>query len=121
MLILIAGPYRSGTGNDPTLIQQNLERLEAVALPLYLKGHIPVIGEWIALPIMKLAGSKEVGDEVFTKMQYPISHGILRRCDAIFRIEGDSNGADQDVKLGKQLGLKIYHSLEEVPDAGNEN
>lgn len=121
MLILIAGPYRSGTGDDPSLIKENMERLEAVALPLYNKGHIPIIGEWIALPMMRLAGSKEVGDQVFTEMQYPISHGILIKCDAIYRIEGTSNGADQDVKLGKELGLKIYYKLEEVPDVRSEN
>ena len=44
-LILIAGPYRSGTQGDPVLIQQNLARLEAAALQVYQAGHVPVIGE----------------------------------------------------------------------------
>ena len=44
MLILIAGPYRSGTGNDPVLIKKNMEQLEAMALPIFRKGHIPMIG-----------------------------------------------------------------------------
>jgi hypothetical protein len=29
-----------------------------VALNIYRKGHIPVIGEWLALPLAKAAGSK---------------------------------------------------------------
>jgi hypothetical protein len=37
MLILIAGPYRSGTNDDPNLMQQNLKKLESVALPLFRK------------------------------------------------------------------------------------
>ena len=30
MMILVAGPYRTGTGDDPALMQQNLRRLEEV-------------------------------------------------------------------------------------------
>ncbi|MGZ4272400.1 MAG: DUF4406 domain-containing protein, partial [Solirubrobacteraceae bacterium] len=30
-LILIAGPYRSGTGDDPELMARNLRRLEEAA------------------------------------------------------------------------------------------
>ena len=62
MLILIAGPYRSGTNDDPVLMQQNLDRLQAAALPIFRLGHIPMIGEWVALPLLKLAGSSKSGD-----------------------------------------------------------
>jgi uncharacterized protein YcgI (DUF1989 family) len=31
--------------------------LEFVALPLFCAGHIPVIGEWFALPLLKLGDS----------------------------------------------------------------
>ena len=116
-LILIAGPYRSGTGNDPALIQQNMNNLEAMALPIFRKGHIPMIGEWVANPLITLAGSKEVGDAIFTELQYPVAHRLLTKCDAILRIKGDSKGADQDVELAKKLGLKIYFSLDEIPDS----
>lgn len=117
MLILIAGPYRSGTNNDPILIQRNMDNLEAAAIPIFDKGHIPMIGEWIANPLIHLAGSKEIGDEIFTTYQYPVAHRILRKCDAILRIEGESKGADQDVELAKKLGLKVYYDLNEIPDA----
>ena len=117
MLIMIAGPYRSGTGNDPVLIQQNMDNLEAMALPIFRKGHVPMIGEWVANPLMKLAGSKEIGDAVFQELQYPTAHRLLVKCDAILRIEGASNGADQDVELARELGLKIYYDLDEIPEA----
>ncbi len=118
MMILIAGPYRSGTNNDETLIKKNMDRLEYVALPIFRKGHIPMIGEWVANPLIKLAGSKEVGDEIFTEIQYPTAHRLITKCDAILRIEGESRGADQDVKIAKELGLKIYYSLEDIPEKG---
>ena len=58
LIILIAGPYRSGTNDDPVKMSANLRRLESFALPIYRAGHIPMIGEWVALPILRSAGSK---------------------------------------------------------------
>ncbi len=117
MMILIAGPYRSGTNDDPVLIQKNLDNLEAMALPIFRKGHVPMIGEWVALPLTHLAGSKEMGDEVWNEIQYPAAHRLLEKCDAVLRIAGESKGADQDVEIAKQRGLKIFYSLQEIPDA----
>ncbi|MGV9306436.1 hypothetical protein [Nonomuraea sp. NPDC003727] len=51
MLILIAGPYRSGTDGDPQAMAANLARLEAAAWPVFAAGHVPMIGEWVALPV----------------------------------------------------------------------
>ena len=117
MLLLIAGPYRSGTNDDPELMRQNLDRLESVALPLFRKGHIPFIGEWIALPLIHLAGSKKPGDAAWEEIQYPVAHRILEKCDAILRLEGASKGADEDVRKANERGLKVYYNIEEVPDA----
>lgn len=117
MMILIAGPYRSGTNNNPELIKKNLDNLESVALPLFRKGHIPLIGEWLALPLAKLAGSKEHGDEGWNEIQYPVAHRLIQKCDAVLRLEGASTGADNDVRLAQELGLKIYYKLEDVPSA----
>ena len=117
MMILIAGPYRGGTNDDPELMKQNLSKLEAMALPIFRKGHVPLIGEWVALPIIKLAVSIAVGDEVWNEIQYPCAHRLLEKCDAILRIEGDSKGADNDVKIGLERGLKIYYHLDEIPNA----
>jgi hypothetical protein len=116
MLILIAGPYRSGTNDDPQLMRHNLKKLESVALPLFRKGHVPVIGEWIALPLIELAGSSKPGDGPWEEVQYPVAHRLLEKCDAVLRLEGASKGADEDVRVAKERGLKVYFRLEEVPD-----
>ncbi|WP_433832512.1 DUF4406 domain-containing protein [Flavobacterium anhuiense] len=116
MLILIAGPYRGGTNDDPKLIQQNLEKLESVALPLFRMGHLPIIGEWLALPLLHLAGSKQIGDSFWDEIQYPVAHRLLEKCDAVLRLEGESKGADNDVRIAKERGLKIYYRLEDVPN-----
>ncbi|HSN08961.1 MAG TPA: DUF4406 domain-containing protein, partial [Hanamia sp.] len=117
MMILIAGPYRGGTNDDPVLIKKNLDRLESVALPLFRKGHIPIIGEWVALPLMHLAGSIKIGDALWDEIQYPVAHRLLEKCDAVLRLEGASKGADNDVRIAKERGLKIYYKLDDVPDA----
>jgi hypothetical protein len=115
LLILIAGPYRSGTNGDAALIARNLQRLEEAALHVYRLGHMPMIGEWVALPLAAAAGSKAVGDTVSETFLYPVANRLIRQCDAIFRIDGASQGADADVKLAEELGLPVYRSLSDIP------
>jgi hypothetical protein len=115
LMILIAGPYRSGTGDDPMLMEKNLRVLEAVALPLYRAGHIPLIGEWIALPLLREAGSSRPGDAIYDEILYPIANRLLSRCDAVLRLPGVSKGADEDVRLAKERGLAVYEKLADVP------
>jgi hypothetical protein len=43
MLILVAGPYRSGTNDDPALIKRNIEEMESYVLPIFRAGHIPIL------------------------------------------------------------------------------
>jgi hypothetical protein len=115
LIILIAGPYRSGTNDDPALIAKNLDRLESYALPIYKAGHIPMIGEWVALPIMQQAGSTSLADPIAEQYLYPVASRLIDRCDAVFRIAGQSKGADEDVRLAHQRGLPVYHRVEEIP------
>jgi hypothetical protein len=113
-MILIAGPYRSGTNGDPLLIKRNLERLEAAALAVYQLGHMPMIGEWVALPLAMQAGSAEVGDAVSEQFLYPVAARLLSHCDGVLRIAGASKGADGDVRIAGELGLAVYYHLAEI-------
>ena len=115
LMILIAGPYRSGTNDEPEKMAHNLRQLESVALPLYRAGHIPLIGEWLALPLLREAGSRRPGDAIYNEILYPIANRLITRCDAVLRLPGPSKGADEDVRLAHERGLAVYHNLEEVP------
>lgn len=115
MMVLIAGPYRSGTNDDPALMAQNLSRLESVSYSLFRAGHIPMIGEWVALPIWRVAGGKSVGDALYEEILHPTAHRLLSRCDAVLRLPGASKGADNDVKIAIERGIPVYHKLEDVP------
>src|SRR6478672_13093980 len=97
MLILVAGPYRSGTNDDPVLIEGNMQAMNRAALDVWRRGHVPVTGEAIALPLVELAGSRQVGDAIFNSIMHPLSRVIAGRCDAVLRIGGPSQGADEMV------------------------
>ena len=115
LLVLIAGPYLSGTGGDPAKIAANRARLESMALPIYERGHLPMVGEWLALPIIHAAGGAAPGDTVFSAYQYPVAQRLLCRCDAVLRIPGASLGADKDVELARALGLPVYTDISALP------
>lgn len=119
MLILIAGPYRSGTDDDPEKMAANVRQMESYALPIFRLGHIPLLGEWFAFPLLHLAGSNKVGDEAFNEIFHPITERLLEKCDAVLRVGGESLGADQMVEIGRQKGLKIYTKLEQIPTLEN--
>jgi hypothetical protein len=114
LLILIAGPYRSGTGGDPTLMAANLARLEEAAWPIFRAGHVPMIGEWVALPVLRSAGA-DVDDPLAEQVLYPAAARLLARCDAVLRLPGESTGADQDVAIARERGLPVYSRIEDVP------
>lgn len=114
LLILIAGPYRSGTGGDAALIAQNLARLEEASGPIFRLGHVPMIGEWVALPILRTLDTAEAGEG---DVMYETAHRLLQHCDAVLRLPGESSGADKDVEIAQERGLPVYRSLEEIPPA----
>jgi|SRR5450830_62953 len=115
--ILIAGPYRSGTGGDPLLIERNLKALEHAAWQVWRKGHLPLIGEWAALPLAAAAGLGGHDAAVPSQFLYDVAARMIARCDGVYRIPGASAGADGDVRRARELGLPCYTSLDELPDA----
>jgi hypothetical protein len=115
MMILIAGPYRSGTNDDPQKMAANVEIMESFALPIFRLGHIPVLGEWFALPLIHLAGSKQVGDQAYNEIFHPIAERLVEKCDGVLRIGGESGGADLMVEVAQRNGLQIYTKLEQIP------
>ncbi len=117
MFILIAGPYRSGTNDDPEKITANVHLMESYALPIFRMGHIPVLGEWFALPLVHLAGSKQIGDKPFNEIFHPIAERLLEKCDAVLRVGGASQGADLMIEIARKRNLYIYFALDEIPTA----
>lgn len=115
MHILVAGPYRSGTNDNPDLIHANVKSMNEAALQIHNIGHLPVLGEWFALPLIGTAGSKSIGDEIFNNIFHPIAIKLLDFCDAVVRIGGESKGADEMVRIERSKAKLIFFDLSEIP------
>jgi len=114
-MILVAGPYRSGTGDDPAAIQRNVDAMTEVALRLFRAGHLPVLGEWYALPLIAFAGSERIGDPVFDEIFHPVARRLVAKCDAVLRVGRASAGADDMVRTARAHGKQVFHRFEDVP------
>ena len=115
LMILVAGPYRSGTNDDPVLIAANIKAMTDTALELYRMGHMPLLGEWFALPLIEAAGSKETGDEIFNEIFHPVAVQLIDHCDAVLRIGGASKGADEMVNTGRIKNKIVFYKKEDIP------
>jgi hypothetical protein len=115
MMILIAGPYRSGTDDDPSRMAENLARLEQAAWPIFQAGHVPMIGEWVALPVLSSAGASGPLDPLAEQVMYPTAERLLEHCDAVLRLPGESTGADQDVAIAQRRGIPVFCRIEDIP------
>jgi hypothetical protein len=115
LLVLVAGPYRSGTGDDPAKLAANVHAMNAAALDVFRAGHLPVTGEALALPLIELAGSERVGDAPFNEIFHPIARKLLGRCDAVLRIGGASAGADEMAAIARDQGKPVFTSVDELP------
>jgi hypothetical protein len=108
--IMVAGPYRSGS-SDPEMWAENLRKLNLSAGAIFEKGHVPIIGVNMALPVIETAGQ-----EFYERIMMPLSLRLTQRCDAVLRIEGASKGADEEVDRFRARGLRVFQSMEEIPD-----
>lgn len=108
--VMIAGPYRSGAASELER-SRNLLALNEAAVAVLDKGHIPVIGVNLALPIIEAAGRDR-----YDEIMMPLSLAIASRCDAILRVGGDSTGADDEVECVRARAGSVYSRASDLPD-----
>ena len=109
MSIMIAGPYRAGAKTADER-QANLDALNQAALVVFERGHVPVIGVNLALPVIRVAGT-----ERYDEIMMPISLALAERCDAVLRIGGPSGGADEEVARFRVAGKIVYTFIDDLP------
>ena len=86
--------------------------MNRAAYEVFRKGHIPIIGVNLALPVIEAAG-----DDSYDEVMMPLSLALAARCDAILRLEGVSAGADKEVERARAHGGIVYSRIEEIPSA----
>jgi hypothetical protein len=110
MWIMVGGPY--GTGAESAAERAaNLARMNEAALAVWRKGHVPIIGVNLALPIVAAAGGDAAAD---ADIMMPLSLALADRCDAFLRIGGASVGADQEMARFVAAGKRVFRSVEEI-------
>jgi len=103
-IIYISGPYSKGD------VTENVRRACFAGNKILGKGHTPFIPHLTHLWHLLSPKPWE------TWLQIDLA--LLSVCDAVLRLDGESRGADIEVKYAKRLNIPIYTSLEDIP---NEN
>lgn len=111
MWIMIAGPYRGGAKTEEER-DANLRALNEAALAVFEKGHVPVIGVNMALPVIAAAG-----EDRYDEIMMPLSLALAERCDRVLRVGGDSPGADEEAEIIRRNGGVVFTSVEDIPGA----
>lgn len=100
--IYVAGPL---TGKDLTI---NVHKAARVAEELRQRHFIPYCPHLSILMEMICPGGSY---EDYLAMDF----AWIDRCDALFRLPGESAGADREVEYAKSKGIPVYYSLKELP------
>ena len=111
MWLMVSGPYTAGAAS-PEQRRANLRAMNAVAVELFRRGHVPVIGVNMALPMIDAAG-----EGAFDELMMPVSLALVERCDACLRIGGASKGADDEAMAFRRRGKPVFTALDQVPAA----
>jgi hypothetical protein len=114
MYIYVAGPITADVDDNihdiPRVVYWNVKRAIRVSIELMKKGH------YVFTPHLSHFINLEMHEKSFTKeFWYKYDYGWLAKCDALYYI-APSPGADAELEWAKKHKLKIFYSLDEVPD-----
>jgi hypothetical protein len=115
MLIMIAGPYRSGADSDGERAE-NLRALNRVAFGVWNLGHIPVVGVNLVLPLVEVTGQDQ-----YSELMMPICLQLADRCDGVLRGGGAAIGADQEVALIRDKDGNVFAHIEDIPPYSDQS
>ena len=109
MWVMVSGPYSSGASTSQERAE-HLRVLNRAALEVLRRGHVPVIGVNMALPMIWTGE-----DAAYDRIMMPLSLALAERCDACLRVGGPSRGADEEVEFFRSRGKPIYFAAGEIP------
>jgi hypothetical protein len=100
-LIYLAGPYTTG---DPVL---NTRKAMAFGLHLYEYTGCPVLVPHLTMLAHLMFPRPLSYWYAFDKRQ-------IEHCDAVWRLPGESDGADMEVAYAEKIGLPVFHDPSDV-------
>lgn len=106
--VYIAGPYSAPTGLEKAC---NVRAAAELATAVMLKGHdahCPHTATY--LPEQLAAG--RIGYERWMRLDF----GLIYHWATAILVRAMSPGTQREIELAQKLGLKIYHSIDDIPD-----
>lgn len=100
--IYIAGPYSKGD------VEQNVQNAMVAGDLVIEAGGAPLVPHWTHFQHQFRPHDYE------TWVSIDFSH--LVTCDALWRLPGESSGADREVAFAHEHGIPVCHSFTEVCD-----
>jgi Domain of unknown function (DUF4406) len=104
LLIFVAGPYTNPSAPER---ERNVSVVHGVIKQLMRKGHI-------VLECHSLEHAFSGDDELMHADFLRQTLSWLSKCDAIYFVSS-SPGADLELAKAEALGIRVFHSLDEVP------
>jgi hypothetical protein len=101
--VYVAGPY---SGDDREVVEVN------VARAIHAGNLLLDAGLWPYVPHLShfQHAAKARGYEEWMALDF----AWLRKCSALLRLTGKSSGADREVRLAGEIGIPVFHSIDEV-------
>lgn len=107
--VYVAGPYSAAA---PEVVQRNVQRAAEAATEIMRRGHDVFCPHTMSDPIEKIDDRKEIGYEVYMRTDF----GIIDRWASALLYLAPSPGANREKERAEKLGLRIFTSIDEVPD-----
>lgn len=98
--VYVAGPYTQGPW------EYNIRDVVAAADTLYDAGHVPFVPHTMTT-LWGLVNPRPKEQWIDFDLQW------LDVCDALVRLDGDSEGADLEAEYARGAGIPVYSSVEE--------
>jgi len=116
MLVLVTGPVGRFSGSSELEYTDRLANIARACEAVWRKGHIPVSGVHQAYPMLDFV---EGGQDRKIDTVAGVCLGIAARCDAVVAI-AMSSGVKQEIAELEGRGRPVYHSVAELPAAGQD-
>lgn len=120
MMVYVAGPITKG------LIMENMRQAHAAGVLLVQKGFSVFVphascfwGHQVTECGTGVAPGAEV-DGVHYETWMEMDFAVIRKCSMLLRLPGESAGADREVEYAQQIGVPVFHSIEELVNWVND-
>ena len=96
LLVYVAGPLHTSG-----IELENVRRALQVAERIVAIGHVPFVPHLTSFWHLVFPHERDYWLQ--------LDNAVLSRCDMIYRMRGESHGADAEVELAKTMGMRVYY------------